>query len=65
MCSVDNESFGVFFIFIRAAAEIYYQNSCQSRFSGVYLAFAVFQDIWHSNKDTSIVYAGMLRYLVP
>ena len=26
-------------------------NSCQSRFSGVYLVFEVFQDILHSNKD--------------
>ena len=27
-----------------AAAEIYYQNSCRSHFSGVYLVFEVFQD---------------------
>ena len=30
--------------------KIYYLISCQSRFSGVYLVFKVFQDIWYSNK---------------
>ena len=25
--------------------------ACQSRFSGVYLVFKVFQDIWCSNKE--------------
>ena len=29
----------------------YYQNSCQSHFSGVHLFFEVFQDFWHSNKE--------------
>ena len=29
---------------VRAAAEIAFQNSCQSRFSGVYLVFKVFQE---------------------
>ena len=33
---------------IWAAVEICYLNSCQSRFSGVYLVFKVFQDTWHS-----------------
>ena len=33
-------------------------------FSGVYLVFEVFQDIWHSNKEI-LVHAGMLPYLVP
>ena len=29
---------------MRVVAEIHYQNSCQSRFSGMYLVFEVFQD---------------------
>ena len=42
----------------------YYQNSCRSRFSGVYLIFEVFQDIWHSNTEIR-VYTGMLPCLFP
>ena len=38
------------------AADIYYQDSWQSRFSGVYLVFEVFQDAWHSNKENPSVY---------
>ena len=38
-----------------AALEIYYQNSYQSRFSGVYLVFEVFQDTWHSKKENPSV----------
>ena len=36
----------LFFLFfdIWAAAEIHYQESCQSRFSGLYLVFEVFQE---------------------
>ena len=33
--------------------QIYYQNSCQSHFSGVYVVFEVFQDTWHSNQGKS------------
>ena len=29
-------------------------NSCQSRFSGVYLVFKVFQDILYSNKENPV-----------
>ena len=36
---------------IWAAAEMYYLNVCQSRFSGVYLVFKVFQEIWWLNKE--------------
>ena len=50
--------------FTWAAAEMYYQNSCRSRFSGVYLGFEVFQDAWRSNKEI-LVYPGMLPCLVP
>ena len=35
----------------RPDSQIYYLNSCQSRFSDVHLASEVFQDIWHSNKE--------------
>ena len=38
---------------------MYCQYSCQSRFSGVYLVFEVFQDTSHSNKEI-LVYTGML-----
>ena len=41
-----------------AAAEIDYQNSCQSRLSGVYLVSGVFQDTWRSNKENPSVYWG-------
>ena len=34
--------------------KIYYQNSCQSRFLGVYLVFEVFWDIWRSNKENPV-----------
>ena len=43
---------------------MYYQNSCQSRFSGVYLVLEVFQDTGHSNKKI-LVYTRMLPCLVP
>ena len=46
------------------AAEMYYLNSCRSRFSGVYLVFEVFQDTWRSNKEI-LVHTGMLPCLVP
>ena len=36
--------------------KIYYQNSCQSCFSGVYLVFEVFQDTLQSNKENPSVY---------
>ena len=36
-----------------AAAQIVYLNSCQSRFSGVYLVLKVFRDIWPSKKEKS------------
>ena len=39
-----------------AAAEVYYQNSCQSNFSGVHLVLEVFQDILHSNKENFSVF---------
>ena len=35
---------------------MYYLNSCQSHFSGVYLVFVVFQDTWHSNKENTNAY---------
>ena len=38
---------------------IYCLNSCQSRFSGVYLVFEVFQDTWRSNGEI-LVHTGML-----
>ena len=45
----------------RAAAQIIYLNSCQSRFSGVYLVLKVLRDIWPSTKVRKIlVYAGTL-----
>ena len=34
-----------------SGCNFYYQKSCQSRFSGMYLVFEVFQDTWHSNKE--------------
>ena len=34
----------------------YLPNSCQSRFSGVYLVLGVFRDIWPSNKENPSVY---------
>ena len=34
-----------------ASAELYYQNSRQSHFSGVYLLFEVFQDTWRPHKQ--------------
>ena len=34
-------------------------------FSGVYLDFKVFQDIWYSNKEKILVYTGALPCLVP
>ena len=46
------------------AAEIYYQNSRRSSFSGVYLVFEVFQDTWHSHKEI-LVHTGTLPCLVP
>ena len=46
------------------AAEVDYQNLCQSHFSGVYLVFEVLQDIWHCNQEI-IVYTEMLPCLVP
>ena len=39
-----------------AAAEITYLNSCQSRFSGVYLVVEVFQDTWRSNEENPSAY---------
>ena len=36
---------------LRQGVKIYYLNSCQSRFSGVYLVLEVFQDTWRSNKE--------------
>ena len=41
---------------ISAVAEICYQNSCQSRFSGVHLIFEMSQDTWHSNKENPSAY---------
>ena len=41
------------------------KNSCQSRFSSVYLVFEVFQDIWYSPTRKIPVHAGMLPSLVP
>ena len=40
-----------------AAVQMHCQNSCQSRFAGVYLIFEVFQGIWarHSHKDNPSV----------
>ena len=35
---------------------MYYQNSRQSRFSGVHLVLEVFQDTWHSNKENRSVH---------
>ena len=49
---------------IWAAAQIIYLNSCQSRFSGVYLVFDVFQDTWPSNKENPSV-TGVLPCLAP
>ena len=50
------------------AVEIYYQNSCLSRFSGVYLIFEVFQDAWRANKENPSVpisfWMVFLSYLV-
>ena len=31
-------------------------NSCQSRFSGMYLSFEAFPDTWRSNKDILLFY---------
>ena len=39
-----------------AAVEIYYQNSCQSRSSGMYLVFEVIQDTWRSNMQIPSAY---------
>ena len=39
-----------------AGAQIIYLNSCQSRFSGVYLVFEVFRNIWPNNMENPGVY---------
>ena len=39
-----------------AAAQVCDLNSCQSRFSGVYLDFQVFQDTWRSSKENPSAY---------